>query len=178
MNKALFLDRDGIINVDHGYVFQQEEFEFVDGIFDVCRTAMEKGYLLIVITNQSGIGRGRYTESQFLLLTEWMKEQFKEHSVIINDVYFCPHHPTKAKGEFLISCHCRKPEPGMILQAAAKHSIDLKQSIFIGDKTSDMQAAEASGIHNRILVASHYEDYHHVSAHRIHKISQASAFID
>ncbi len=178
MNKALFLDRDGIINIDHGYVFQKENFEFVEGIFELCQEAMAKGYLLIVITNQSGIGRGKYTAEQFLVLTQWMKAQFKLNNVVIDDVFYCPHHPVKAVGEYLKECDCRKPEPGMILAAAQKHHIDLKQSIFIGDKTSDMQAAENAGIHNRILLTSHYQDYKHITAHRIDTLEQASRYID
>ncbi len=178
MNKALFLDRDGIINVDHGYVYQQQNFEFVEGIFELCQHAIAKDYLLIVITNQSGIGRGKYTEHEFLELTEWMKRQFRNEHCKITDVYFCPHHPTKGKGECLKACQCRKPEPGMILKASQDYKIDLKQSIFIGDKISDMQAAQAAGIHNRILVASQYDDYKQIEAHRIDSLSDASAYID
>ena len=178
MNKALFLDRDGIINVDHGYVYQQESFEFVEGIFDVCRHAQQKGYRLIVITNQSGIGRGKYTVEEFKQLSNWMTGQFKEKSIEIDDVYFCPHHPSKALGEYLQTCKCRKPEPGLIFKAADKHQIDLQQSIFIGDKVSDMQAAAAAGIKNRILLASQYDDNSNISAQRIRKITQASSFIN
>ncbi|GLX79879.1 D,D-heptose 1,7-bisphosphate phosphatase [Thalassotalea insulae] len=178
MNKALFLDRDGIINIDHGYVYQQETFEFVDGIFELCADAIAKGYLLIVITNQSGIGRGRYSEQDFLALTHWMKKQFRAKNCVITDVYFCPHHPTKGKGEYLQACQCRKPEPGMILKASNEHKIDLKQSIFIGDKISDMQAAQAAGIHNRILVASKYDDHQQIKAHRVSELADARAFID
>lgn len=178
MNKALFLDRDGIINIDHGYVYRQEDFEFVEGIFELCKTAQRLGYIIIVITNQSGIGRGRYTEEDFHQLTHWMKQQFTHRGVHITDVYFCPHHPTKAKGDYLTSCECRKPNPGMVLLAAKEHKIDVKQSIFVGDKISDMQAAEAAGVHNRVLVASHYDDHKQVEAQRITKLSDAIAFID
>ncbi|WP_286232613.1 D-glycero-beta-D-manno-heptose 1,7-bisphosphate 7-phosphatase [Thalassotalea sediminis] len=178
MNKALFLDRDGIINIDHGYVYQQQDFEFAEGIFELCQHAAKLGYLLIVITNQSGIARGKYSESDFHALTQWMKTEFSQHHCSITDVYFCPHHPTKGKGQYLKACECRKPKPGMILNAAKAHNINLKQSVFIGDKISDMQAAESAGIHNRILVASHYDDYQQITAHRISNIGQASAFID
>ncbi|WP_206483965.1 D-glycero-beta-D-manno-heptose 1,7-bisphosphate 7-phosphatase [Thalassotalea sp. G2M2-11] len=178
MNKALFLDRDGIINVDHGYVYQKENFEFVAGIFELCRQAMAKGYLLIIITNQSGIGRGKYTIQEFDALTRWMKEEFKKQQCLITDVYYCPHHPTKGKGEYLKACQCRKPEPGLLLKASDEHKIDLKQSIFIGDKTSDMQAAQAAGIHNRILLASKYDDHQQITAHRIDELTAASTYID
>ena len=178
MNKALFLDRDGIINIDHGYVYQSENFEFVDGIFSLCQLAQEKGYQLIVITNQSGIGRGKYSVEQFEHLTQWMKQQFRDKGITINAVYYCPHHPTKAKNEYLVECNCRKPAPGMILQAAQEHNIEMSNSIFVGDKVSDMQAAEAAGINKRVLLASEYDDSIDIKAQRIENIKQACLFID
>ncbi|MEW6997970.1 D-glycero-beta-D-manno-heptose 1,7-bisphosphate 7-phosphatase [Colwelliaceae bacterium BS250] len=178
MNKALFLDRDGIINIDHGYVYKSEQFQFVDGIFEVCLHAQTLGYQLIVITNQSGIARGMYSEDDFLQLSKWMKQQFIKEGVVITDVYFCPHHPTKGKGSYKTECDCRKPEPGMILKAAEKHHIDLKQSIFIGDKVSDIKAAENAGIHNRILVDGKYSDDGSLYAHRIIDIKQAISLIE
>ncbi|WDE07490.1 D-glycero-beta-D-manno-heptose 1,7-bisphosphate 7-phosphatase [Thalassomonas viridans] len=156
MAKALFLDRDGIINIDHGYVHKIENFEFVDGIFELCRLAMTKGYDIFVITNQAGIARGLYAVSDFEKLTSWMLAQFEKQYINIREVFYCPHHPTKGVNEFKMSCQCRKPAPGMILQAQEKYNLDLGASIFIGDKPSDMQAAEAAGINNRILVASRY----------------------
>ena len=90
--KAAFLDRDGVINVDHGYVSTTDQFEFIDGVFAACRHLQQQGYLLIVVTNQSGIGRGYYSEAQFWQLTDWMKQQFAANSVDITDVFFCPHH--------------------------------------------------------------------------------------
>ena len=177
MNKALFLDRDGIINVDHGYVYKKEEFEFIEDIFDVCHHTIAKGYKIFVITNQSGIGRGKYTEAEFKELTKWMIAEFKVQGVIIDDVYFCPHHPTNALGDYLVNCDCRKPAPGMILKAALEHKLDLSQSIFIGDKASDIQAAEAAGIEERILVASHYQDELNVTAYKIDNIAQAKSYI-
>jgi len=177
MKKVLFLDRDGIINVDHGYVYKTEEFEFVPEIFDVCIHARDLGYHIIVITNQSGIARGKYSVAEFDTLSKWMCEQFEQRGVIIDDVFHCPHHPTKGKGDLLKVCDCRKPEPGMILSAAKKHNVDLNNSIFIGDKISDMQAANAAGINNRILVASQYGDQSDVTARRVDKIAEVLAFI-
>jgi len=152
MNKALFLDRDGIINVDHGYVYQEENFEFVEGIFELCTKAQVNGFMIIVITNQSGIGRGKYSEREFEELCQWMKAEFQQRNIVIDDIFYCPHHPTNAKGEYLQSCYCRKPEPGMIIAAQKKHEIDLAQSIFIGDKKSDMRAANSAGVKYRLLV--------------------------
>jgi len=154
MKKALFLDRDGIINVDHGYVYKIEEFEFMPNIFDICKLAIENNYLIIIITNQSGIGRGKYSESDFKKLTEWMHKQFLMQGVKITDVFYCPHHPKKAIGKYLKNCNCRKPAPGLIHQAVKKYQIDVNQSIFIGDKITDIQAAESAGIKNKVLFSN------------------------
>lgn len=177
-DKALFLDRDGVINIDHGYVNQINDFEFVDGIFDVCRHATEKGYKLIVITNQAGIARGYYTIDDFNTLTNWMKLEFSKQGIDITDVFFCPHHPDCGVNEYAGKCQCRKPEPGMILVAQAKHDIDLENSIFIGDKISDMQAADNAGINNKILLVSDYGDESSINAKRIQSITGAIEFIN
>jgi len=177
MIKALFLDRDGIINVDHGYVYRQEEFEFIDDIFAVCLDAQTKGYEIFVITNQSGIARGKYTVKQFEALSLWMTSVFESKGITISDVYHCPHHPDKGIGEYLKSCDCRKPEPGMLLKAEKEHNIDLVNSIFIGDKVSDMQAADNAGIRNRILLVDRYNDNQAIKANRINEIIEASLYI-
>jgi D-glycero-D-manno-heptose 1,7-bisphosphate phosphatase len=152
--KAAFLDRDGVINVDHGYVSSPEQFEFIDGVFDACRHLQQQGYLLIVVTNQSGIGRGYYNEQQFHSLTDWMKAQFESHGVTLTDVFFCPHHPVNANPPYQIDCDCRKPAPGMLLQAIEKYQIDPNQSLMLGDKKADMQAAKAAGVGRKVLVLS------------------------
>jgi len=131
--KALFLDRDGIINIDKAYVHTQEQFEFMPGIFELLRRAQSKGYLLIIVTNQSGIGRGYYTENDFQALTTWMLKEFKKKDIRITAIYHCPHLPEE-------NCHCRKPNPGMILHACRDHNISPQKSWFIGDNDSDMQA--------------------------------------
>lgn len=178
MNRALFLDRDGIINIDHGYVYKKENFDFVEGIFDLCRYATSKGFDIYVITNQSGIARGLYSIEDFEKLTKWMKAEFNKEGVHIADVMCCPHHPTKGDNEYHKECSCRKPHPGMILAVQDKYNVDLKQSIFIGDKISDMQAAESAGIHNRILVNSKYGDDGSIYAHRVPDLMSALVFIE
>ena len=181
MNKALFLDRDGIINVDHGYVHKPENFEFVEGIFELCQRAIEKGYQIFVITNQAGIARGYYDVATFETLSKWMVNEFAKHKVTISKVYFCPHHPTKGVNDFVMSCKCRKPEPGMINQAKEEYAITLMESIFIGDKISDMQAAYNAGIKSRILVDSRYTNEspseHIEGVIRINELKQAIEFI-
>lgn len=158
MHKAAFLDRDGIINVDHGYVSQPAQFTFVEGIFPLCRKLIDKGYLLVVVTNQSGIGRGMYSEQDFHDLTRWMLDTFKEKGVEIAGVYFCPHHPDKAMGVYQRDCECRKPAPGMLQTAARDLDITLQNSLIIGDKLSDMQAGRNAGLQRLLLVESAYTE--------------------
>jgi D-glycero-D-manno-heptose 1,7-bisphosphate phosphatase len=143
---ALFLDRDGVINVDHGYVHTPEEFQFIDGIFDLVAAANRADYLVVVVTNQAGIGRGYYSEAQFHALTDWMKTKFNESGGIIDAVYFCPYHPEHGIGAYRRESDFRKPDPGMLLQAQSELGIDLEQSILIGDKLSDMAAGRSAGV--------------------------------
>jgi D-glycero-D-manno-heptose 1,7-bisphosphate phosphatase len=148
----LFLDRDGIINHDIGYTHKIPEFKFIDGIFDLCRVAVREGYILIVVTNQAGIGRGLYTETDFLRLTDWMRGVFELERAPITDVFFCPYHPEHGIGEYKADSFDRKPNPGMFLKAAEKHSISLADSIMIGDKDSDMDAAFRAGVGRRLMM--------------------------
>lgn len=150
-SKALFLDRDGVINVDYAYVHQAEKFEFIEGIFDLCRVAKEKDYKIIVITNQAGIGRGYYSEDDFHELTHWMLSEFSRQEVEIDDVYFCPFHPEKGIGEYRKDDPCRKPNPGMIFKAIREHGIDPDQSILVGDKESDVEAGINAGIRKNFM---------------------------
>lgn len=145
--RALFLDRDGVVNIDKGYVYKIEDFEFVTGIFELCRYFQEKGYLLIIVTNQSGIARKLYTETDYKLLTTWMLTQFKTAGITINKVFHCPDHP-----DFTGPSNRRKPNPGMLFEAAKAFEIDLKESIMVGDKQSDMEAATRAGLGYQKLV--------------------------
>ena len=151
-SKAVFLDRDGVINVDRSYVYKVEDFEFIQGIFDFCRHAKTLGYKLIVVTNQSGIGRGYYSEDDFSKLTDWMKQQFVINQCEIDAVYFCPYHPEKALPPYLKDSDWRKPAPGMLLQAIQDFDLNVNQSIMIGDRETDMQAAQAAGVGRKILL--------------------------
>ncbi|KOP71883.1 D,D-heptose 1,7-bisphosphate phosphatase [Bacillus sp. FJAT-21945] len=151
MNKALFLDRDGVINVEKNYVHKIEDFEFIDGIFELTKYFQDKGYLIIVITNQAGIGRGYYTEEDFHKLNDWMIDQFKQRGILITEVYYCPFHPTHGIGEYKKDSFDRKPNPGMILNAARKYNFNLSESILIGDKESDIEAGKSAGVGMNIL---------------------------
>ncbi len=150
-NKALFLDRDGVINIDHDYVHKIENFDFVSGIFDLGKKAIDLGYLLIVITNQAGIGKGYYSEEQFLELTKWMENQFIKHQIKITKTFYCPYHIDAKIEKYRQNSFDRKPNPGMLLKAIEEFNIDPKNSIMIGDKETDMMAAEKAGIGLKII---------------------------
>jgi len=145
-SKALFLDRDGVINVEKNYVWRIEDFEFIPGIFELCARAQRLGFLLVVITNQAGIGRGYYTEADYQALTTWMLEQFLTRGIVIDRVYHCPFHPTAGVGEYRRDSYDRKPNPGMILSARDELNLDLTESVLLGDKDSDIQAGIAAGV--------------------------------
>ncbi len=129
MNKAVFLDRDGTINIDKGYLYRIEDFEFLPGAIEGLRKLQEAGYLLIIITNQSGIARGYYTEEDFIKLNEYMKGELKKEGITITEVYYCPHYGN--------DCECRKPKTAMFERAVREFNIDLSKSYAIGDKERD-----------------------------------------
>jgi len=148
---ALFLDRDGVVNVDHGYVHRVEQFEFLPGIFELARfVAQDLHWPIVVVSNQSGIGRGLFDEAAHAALTAWMCDRFREQQAPIARAYHCPYHPEHGIGDYRRDHDWRKPRPGMILQAAADLDLDLSRSVLIGDRLSDIEAAAAAGISLRI----------------------------
>jgi D-glycero-D-manno-heptose 1,7-bisphosphate phosphatase len=151
---CIFLDRDGVINRDAGYVWRWADFEFIPGAPEAMRKLRLAGHALVIITNQSGIARGYYSNDDFLRLTAQMLEALAVYGVDVLGVYHCPHHPSGSVSSFAVSCDCRKPAPGMILRAAAEHDLDLVASVFIGDKRSDMVAAAAAGVGRKYLLAA------------------------
>lgn len=178
-NRALLLDRDGVINHDSGYTSSAENFRFIEGIFDLCRVAKRLGYLLIVVTNQAGIGRGYYSEQDFLTLTEWMRERFEAEGVPVTDVFYCPYHPENGVGHYKRDSFDRKPNPGMLLRAAKKHRFDLERLIIIGDKDSDMQAASKAGVGVRChyLAGSVGEIVSDAATHKIHSLCEGASLL-
>ena len=144
---ALFLDRDGVINFNHGYVHLRQNFDFIPGIFQLVRFANNKGHKVIIVTNQSGIGRGYYSDEDFWTLMNWVKEVFIEKNGFIDDIYYCPDMPGKSQN---ISSF-RKPNPGMILKAAIDHNLCLKQCVLVGDNLSDIEAGKSAGVSQNIL---------------------------
>lgn len=145
MQKAIFLDRDGVINIDKAYVSKIEDFEFCEGVFETLQHFQTLGYLLIIVTNQSGIGRGYYSEADFQTLTAWMQKELLHVKVKIDAIYHCPHAPEA-------HCECRKPKSGMFKEAIKAFDIDVTQSWMIGDKQTDIEAALGAGVTNTILL--------------------------
>jgi D-glycero-D-manno-heptose 1,7-bisphosphate phosphatase len=147
MYKALFLDRDGIINIDYGYVSSIEKFEFTQDIFKLLTLFQKKGYLFFIVTNQSGIGRDYYREEDFQILTQWMLQKFEQEGIAITKVHHCPHTPET-------KCHCRKPAIGMIEKTIQTYNIDLSNSWMIGDKQSDIHFAHNAKIKHTIAIGT------------------------
>jgi len=170
--KTIFLDRDGVINHEVGYLHKIEDFRFINGVFEACLYFQSLGYEIVVVTNQSGINRGYYNESDFQKVNSWMLDQFKHQGINILDVFFCPHGPDDC-------CDCRKPKPGMLFKAKEKHKIDMNRSWIIGDKEADVKAANAAGINQTILVKSGHDiDAKNSNAtHILNSIKEAQSVI-
>lgn len=151
MKKAIFLDRDGTLNIDHGYVHRIDDFHFIEGSIEALQKLKAMGFLLVLVTNQSGIARGYFSEEQFLQLTEWMDWSLADRGVDLDGIYYCPHHP-QGQGEYKQDCDCRKPKSGMLLQAIRELNIDPAQSFMVGDKVEDLLAAQGAKVRSKILV--------------------------
>ena len=152
--KAVFLDRDGVINKEVNYLHKSEDFEFTENCISALKALQLNGYLLFIITNQAGIGRGYYSEKDFNILNEWMLAKLAEHNVVIHQVMYCPHHAEHGIGDYKIDCECRKPKTGMITPLINKFNIDTSNSILIGDKISDVEAGFNANIGTLLLVES------------------------
>jgi D-glycero-D-manno-heptose 1,7-bisphosphate phosphatase len=159
--KTIFLDRDGVINKEVNYLHRIEDFKFIDGIFEACYHFLILDYKIIIVTNQSGIERGYFKEKDYQNISKWMIRQFQKRGINILDIFHCPHGP-KSK------CNCRKPKPGMLLEAKKKYNIDMKNSWMIGDKEVDIMAGIDSGVCNTILVRS---------GHKINQLNSKAKFI-
>ncbi|WP_095333965.1 HAD family hydrolase [Helicobacter sp. 11S02596-1] len=171
--KAVFFDRDGVVNEDFGYVYEPKEFVFTDGIFDLLKFCKEKDFLLLLITNQSGIGRGYYTLDEFKELTRYMQDELKKRLGFgFDSIYFCPHNPKK-------DCLCRKPKPGMIEKAKKDYDLCPSECFIIGDKITDMQAGEAGGIKNKILLTKgNQKPFEEQGIHIVYSLKQALEVIN
>lgn len=150
--KALFLDRDGVINKDFGYVHKNEDFIFMKGIFDLIKVANKNDYLVIIVTNQSGIGRGMFGEEDFLNLMQWVESELKKQNCYIDGFYYCPYHPQAIIPKYRKVSDLRKPNPGMITKAIQDHNLAIERCILIGDRMSDIDAGISAGIKTNILL--------------------------
>jgi len=151
--RALFLDRDGVVNVEVGYLHRMEDVRFMDGIASLCRTAMKLGYRLIVVTNQAGIARGYYTEKDFHALMEWMRTELRLEGVEFDAVYYCAFHPQHGIGEYKREHEDRKPGPGMLRRGAQEFGLDLSECVMVGDRCTDIGAANAANLRQAFLIA-------------------------
>ncbi|WP_047382998.1 D-glycero-beta-D-manno-heptose 1,7-bisphosphate 7-phosphatase [Cetobacterium sp. ZWU0022] len=155
MRKVIFLDRDGTINIEKSYLHKWEDFEFEINVIEGLKALKSLGYEFIVVTNQSGIARGYYTEEDLKTLNSEMVKKLNEYDIDILECYYCPHHPEKGLEEYKKSCDCRKPNPGMLLEGIKKYNIDVKNSFMIGDKKSDLEAGKNAGLKS-ILILTGY----------------------
>jgi D-glycero-D-manno-heptose 1,7-bisphosphate phosphatase len=151
--RGLFLDRDGVVNVEVGYLHRVEEVRFVEGIFSLCRTAMGLGYRLVVVTNQAGIARGYYTEEDFETLMGWMREALRAEGVELDAVYHCPFHPEHGVGKYKREHEDRKPGTGMLRRAVRDFGVELSESVMVGDRCSDVAAANSAGLRQAFLIS-------------------------
>jgi D-glycero-D-manno-heptose 1,7-bisphosphate phosphatase len=152
MNRAIFLDRDGTLIKDEGYQFASNNIEFLSGVITALEKFQSSGYKLIIVTNQSGIGRGYYSEYDMAKFNEQINIELKKHSVFLSAFYYCPHFEGSQKDMYNIKCDCRKPSPGLIIKAAEDYQINLSQSFMIGDKESDVLAGRNANVKNSYLI--------------------------
>lgn len=151
---AIFLDRDGTINTDKGYVHKVDDFQFINGVIEAMQELKKMGSALVVVTNQSGLARGLFNEEQFIRLTKWMDWSLANRNVNLDGIYFCPHYPHAVVKALNQECDCRKPKPGMLLDAQRHLHIDMSSSYMVGDKLDDMLAGKAAGVGTQVLVHS------------------------
>ena len=157
--KAVFLDRDGVLDKDYGYLYEIEKLEWVDGAKEAIAYLTKKGYMIFVVTNQSGIARGFYNHEDVHKLHDYMASELEKAGGKIEKFYYCPHHPKGIVKEYAIVCDCRKPKPGMLLKAMKEYPINREESFLIGDKESDVKAAEAAGIKGYLFTSGNLLDF-------------------
>jgi D-glycero-D-manno-heptose 1,7-bisphosphate phosphatase len=172
-SRALFLDRDGVVNHEIGYLYRPADVRWVEGIIPLCQTAQSLGYKLVIVTNQAGIARGFYAQQDFDILMQFMRSELSQHNITLDAIYHCPYHP-EGLGEYKRDHEDRKPNPGMLLRAARDLSLDLSQSILIGDRCSDIAAANAAGLRQAFLLAGTEEN----PCHGVHDSVSALAEVE
>lgn len=159
LRPAAFFDRDGVINIDRGYVHSADHFVLMDGAIETLRLCRSKGFLVFVVTNQAGVARGFYDEAAVAVLHEHMRARLAEHGAFIDDIRYCPHHLEGSVSSYVRACNWRKPNPGMILDLVRHWPVDLSRSFLVGDKTSDIEAARAAGVAGHLFVGGNLADF-------------------
>ena len=159
MTTVVFLDRDGVVNADIGYLWRREDLIWIPGAPETIRLFNERGWPVVVITNQSGVARGYYREEDVQDLHAWMNVELRQSGAHIDAFYYCPHHPRGNVPEYILECNCRKPRPGLLLQAMKEWRADPATSFLIGDKDSDLEAAQAAGIKGYLFTHGNLADY-------------------
>ena len=154
MHRVAFLDRDGVINYDYGYVHKKSNFKYIENAVNAMSKLNSNGFKIIIVTNQAGIAKGHFTEDEYHSLTEWYVNELKEKKVEIFDIFFCPYHIDSEILKYKKDSFLRKPNPGMFFEAFSKHHIDKNNSFMVGDKVSDIKASLAAGIKNNFLIAN------------------------
>jgi D-glycero-D-manno-heptose 1,7-bisphosphate phosphatase len=156
---AVFLDRDGVLNIDKGYVYRKEDFIWIDGAKEAVKLLNDLNFYVFVVTNQSGVARGYYTEDDIQKLHQWMNEELSKIGASVNGFYYCPHLPEAVIEKYRVSCDCRKPAPGLILQAMNDWPIDREKSLMIGDNNKDIEAAKNAGIKGHLFTGNNLYEY-------------------
>lgn len=156
---AVFFDRDGVLNKDTGYVYRKEEYQWFPGAIETIKFFNDKEYFVFVVTNQSGVGRGYYCEQDVRTLHDWMNSQLAKAGAHIDAFYYCPHHPEAKLEKYRQICNCRKPGPGLIMQALTEWPVDIQQSFIIGDKSSDIEAGRSAGLGGYLFTGENLMDF-------------------
>jgi D-glycero-D-manno-heptose 1,7-bisphosphate phosphatase len=156
---AIFFDRDGVLNIDSGYVHRVDQFEWTPAALEAIRLCNLRGYFVFVVTNQSGIARGLYSEADVIALHHWMRERAVESGARIDALEYCPHHPDAEVARYRLACDCRKPAAGLIRRLMTNWTVDLHRSLLVGDRESDLAAARAAGIRGHLYPGGRLDDF-------------------
>ncbi|MCK1652701.1 HAD family hydrolase [Bradyrhizobium sp. 149] len=159
MKPAVFLDRDGVLNEDIGYLYERAKFRWMPGAREAVKAVNDAGYFAFVITNQSGVARGLYKEADIRALHTWMSEELAKVGAHIDAFEYCPHHPEASVELYRTSCTCRKPRPGMITKIMNRFPVDCARSFLIGDKFTDIEAANGAGIHGYLFEGGNLQQF-------------------
>ena len=176
-NKAVFVDRDGVLNEDSGYTYRLSDLRLLDGVIEGLQSILALDFKVIIITNQSGIARGIFSTEELQTFMKGLMNVFFENQINVTDYFYCPHHPQGRLLEYSIKCSCRKPEAGMLFDAKKKYNLDLSKSILIGDKETDILAGENANLFSNILIDSEERNNQSKASHVVQNLIDAAEII-